>query len=69
MRGTQMHNLLLKGYLMLAYLSLFEVNRQLWIQIPSSSKRPFLVRNCHRRNKKIYIVLVRHLERKAKIIG
>ena len=29
MRGTQMHNLLLKGYLMLAYLSLFEVNRQL----------------------------------------
>ena len=35
-----MQNLLFKGYLILAYLSFFEVNPWLWIQVPSFFKRP-----------------------------
>ena len=47
-----MQNLLFKGYLILAYLSFFEVNPWLWIQVPSFFKRPFLVWNCYPRKKK-----------------
>ena len=67
-----MQNLLFKGYLILAYLSFFEVNPWLWIQVPSFFKRPFLVWNCYTRKKKKkknITILVRHLEREAKITG
>ena len=65
-----MQNLLFKGYLILAYLSFFEVNSWLWIQVPSFFKRPFLVWNCYPRKKKKNItILVGHLEREAKITG
>ena len=47
-----MQNLLFKGYRILAYLSFFEVNPWLWIQVPSFFKRPFLVWNCYPRKKK-----------------
>ena len=63
-----MQNLLFKGYLILAYLSFFEVSPWLWIQIPSFFKRPLFGWNCYPRKKKITI-LVRHLEREAKITG
>ena len=63
-----MQNLLFKGYLMLAYLSFFEVNPWLWIQVPSFFKRPFFGLKLSSPKQNITI-LVRHLEREAKITG
>ena len=65
-----MQNLLFKGYLILAYLSFFEVNHWLWIQVPSFFKRPlFGLKLLSPEKKKNIAILVHHLEREAKITG